>query len=380
MFFAVFLLTLGYGVSFPLLAIRLEQSGVGAARIGLNAAMPALGWLLVMPLLPRLHHHFSTKQLLLAFLTISLLGLTSLAASHRLDVWLSGRLAFGGGIGMLFRVLEYWLNATAPTAIRGRIIGIYAFCFLLGIAVGSLLQPQFGTVGVTAFAAVGLPMMVGGAVLAALSIDRILTNQDSAPISTRTAATVAPLAVAAVICYGLYEDVPAYLLSVYSLRVGMGTDIAAYTLTAYAFGNLIGAVPLGILSDKLGRAPVLSGCAAVGMMCALVLPMSASTSQTYLLIIALWGACAGALYAVGLAMVGDHFSGQALISANALFGTVYAAAALVGPLINGAAMQLWDPHGLLLSCVVIFAAYLPVAAFVARRNQGLDTSQWEQSG
>ena len=130
-FVAVFLLTLGYGVSFPRLAIFLEKSGVGAARIGLNAAMPALGWLLVTPFLPRWHRHFSTKQLLLAFLTVSLLGLTCLAMSERFDVWLLGRLAFGGGIGMLFRVLEYWLNATAPTAIRGRIIGVYAFCLCL---------------------------------------------------------------------------------------------------------------------------------------------------------------------------------------------------------------------------------------------------------
>ncbi|WP_299427104.1 MFS transporter [uncultured Shimia sp.] len=339
-FFTVLLLTFGYGVSFPLLAILLEQSGVGAARIGLNAAMPALGWLLVTPFLPQLHRWFSTKQLLLAFLGIALLGLTCLAYFTSFSLWLLGRFALGGGLGMVFRVLEYWLNATSPSQIRGRTIGLYAFCFLFGIATGSLMQPQFGTSGGLAFGAVALPLLLGGVVLAALPLAQLMASEPTSPVSLRLVSSVTPLAIAAVICYGLYEDVPAYLLSVYTLRIGLGADIAANTITAFALGNLLGSVPLGILSDKVGRLPVLSGCAAMGVASSLVMPCVMSYPIAYLMLIALWGACAGAFYVVGLAMVGDRFSGQALISANAVFGTVYAAAALLGPLINGTAMQI----------------------------------------
>ncbi|MCH2069235.1 MAG: MFS transporter [Shimia sp.] len=364
-FFAVLLLTFGYGVSFPLLSILLEQSGVGAARIGLNAAMPALGWLLVTPFLPVLHRVFTTQQLLLAFLVLSLMGLACLALTTRFDLWLLGRFAFGGGLGVLFRVLEYWLNATSRSATRGRTIGLYAFFFLLGIAIGSLSQPQFGTAGLTAFAAVGVPILLGGALLVRLPLNRppSAAPTDEAPIRTTFAA--APLAMAAVICYGLFEDVPAYLLSVYTLRVGLGENLAAYTLTAFALGNLLGAVPLGVMSDRLGRTPVLIGCATVALGVAVTLPVAAATPQPYLLSIALWGACAGELYVVGLATLGDHFSGPALISANALFGTIYAAAALLGPLINGSAMQVWDPHGLLVSCALIFSGFLLITSMLA---------------
>lgn len=379
-FFAVILLTFGYGVSFPLLAILLEQNGVGAARIGLNAAMPALGWLLVTPFLPKLHSWFSTKQLLLTFLGIALLGLACLASFEHFNLWLLGRFAFGGGLGMLFRVLEYWLNATSPTETRGRTIGLYAFCFLLGIAAGSLMQPQFGTSGGLAFGAVALPLLLGGAVLAALPLARQTALRSATTVSLRLVASLAPLAIAAVFCYGLYEDVPAYLLSVYTLRIGLGADIAAYTITAFALGNLLGAVPLGVLSDKVGRLPVLTGCAAVGLACALGMPGVTSSPTAYLMVIALWGACAGALYAVGLAMVGDHFTGRALISANAVFGTVYAAAALIGPLINGTAMQLWDPHGLLVSCALIFAAFLLIAVLAALRRSVPSADKGEVRG
>ncbi|MFY0661550.1 MAG: MFS transporter [Shimia sp.] len=207
--FAVILLTFGYGLSFPLLAILLEQSGVGAARIGLNAAMPALGWLLVTPFLPQLHRWFSTKQLLLTFLGIVLLGLTCLAYFESFNLWLLGRFALGGGLGMVFRVLEYWLNATSPSRIWGRTIGLYAFCFLLGIAAGSLMQPQFGTFGGLDFGAVALPLLLGGVVLAALPLAQQTASEPTTPVSLRLVASVAPLAIAAVFCYGLYEDVPA---------------------------------------------------------------------------------------------------------------------------------------------------------------------------
>lgn len=247
---------------------------------------------------------------------------------------------------MPFRVLEYWLNATSRSATRGRTIGLYPFCFLLGIAMGSLSQPQFGTVGLTAFAAVALPILLGGALLACLPFKSPRQATSTAPMPVQKALAVVPLAMAAVICYGLYEDVPAYLLSVYTLRIGLGEDIAAYTLTAFA----------------------------------LVMPGVTSSPTAYLMLIALWGACAGALYAVGLAMVGDHFSGQALISANAVFGTVYAAAALLGPLINGTAMQLWDPHGLLVSCALIFAAFLLISALVVLRQCGPSADNREVRG
>ena len=40
------LASFGYGISFPLLALSLERMGVAGQMIGLNAAMPALGWLI----------------------------------------------------------------------------------------------------------------------------------------------------------------------------------------------------------------------------------------------------------------------------------------------------------------------------------------------
>jgi len=358
---SVFCITVGYGVSFPFLAIRLEEMSVGAALIGVNAAMPALGWLILTPLLPRLHQSCSAKTLMIFFLGLALLGLWGFATVEHFSWWLLFRFAFGGGLGMFFRVVEYWLNTATNPNNRGRVIGTYSTCFLFGIAVGSLLQPSLNTLQVDTFLAIGLPIFLGGLFISLLSLGcpSMPTNQVGFRF-LRTAFLTAPLAMTAVVIYGMFEDVPAYLLSVYTLQVGLGEDIAAYTLTAFALGNLIFAIPLGALSDKFGRGPIMSVCALVGLSGTIGIPFLTGSVGLYLGLIAIWGGFVGGLYNVALAYIGDNFSDDALITANTAFGTVYAAAAMLGPLVNGTAMQIWSPHGLMLSSAAIFSLFFLV--------------------
>jgi len=266
-FSAVLITTIGYGISFPLLAIRLEAMQVSSGLIGLNAAMPALAWIIITPFLPRLHQKFSSKMLMLSFLGIALIGLLGFVSVENLWLWLFFRFAFGGGLGMLYRVVEYWLNTATQKENRGRIIGVYSVVFLLGIVIGSLLQPELGTEGMSVFAAIGIALMIGGLLIFLAPFGTHTVPDDRASLTfVRSVAIVAPIAMAGVVAYGLIEDVPAYLLSVYSLKAGLGEDIAAYTLTAFALGNLLLAVPLGIVSDKIGRTPVMLICALMGLL------------------------------------------------------------------------------------------------------------------
>ena len=366
---AVLLVSTSYGISFPLLAIQLESQGIAPGLIGLNAAMPALGWLLGSPLLPWLHRFVSSQVLMLGFLLISALGVWGFASSDNFVWWLLCRFAFGGGLGMFFRVVEYWLNATTENLNRGRVLGIYSVCFLLGIAIGSVIQPEIGSEGTWGFICVALFLGLGAALVILIPLavrSRVAARTPNMALGS--VATLAPLALASVVAYGLFEDVPAYLLSIYTLKVGLSEDLAAYTLTAVVMGNLVFAIPLGAVSDRVGRMPILIGCALVGLIGAGLIPLLTGYPPAYLAFLVLWGGCIGGLYLTSLASIGDHFSDRDLISANALFGTVYAAAALIGPLINGGLMQLWDPQGLMVGCALIFGGFLLFV--LVRRGRG----------
>lgn len=253
-FTAVLLATIGYGVSFPLLSISLEKLGVESSLIGLNAAMPALGWVLVSPFLPKLQRRFSIRLLLLAFLFVSLAGLAGFTTTSNYGPWLFFRFLFGGGLGMFFRVVEYWINTATIKSNRGKITGIYSVSFFVGIVVGSSLQPVFGTVGYLPYLFIFASLLLAGAVLLFVDLS-VSDSQKFKSASLPKFALIfkaAPIAIAGVIAFGLFEDIPAYLLSVYALKSGLTEGIAAYTLTAVAIGNLIFPIPLGILSDRIG--------------------------------------------------------------------------------------------------------------------------------
>lgn len=368
---SVVIVSIGYGVSFPLLSISLERMGVTSSLIGLNAAMPALGWLLISFFLPKLHNLFSVRNMMLGFLAIAFCGLIGFTLIQDFLPWLLFRFMFGGGLGMFFRVVEYWLNTATEEQNRGRIMGIYSVCFLVGIIIGSILQPNFGTQGFMPYGIIALSLALCATLLIMvnLSISPDGSRKESCninPTYLRQLFRVVPIAMAGIIAYGLFEDVPAYLLSVYALKAGFPEDIAAYTLTAVALGNVIFAIPLGMLSDKIGRLPILSGSAIVGCIGAVLIPFTLSNTIAFLSVLVIWGGCIGSIYIMSLSVIGDKFQGHNLISANATFGIFYAAAALIGPILNGVAMQLWEPNGLMVSCGLIFGIFLIFALSTSR--------------
>lgn len=367
-FFAVLIISTGYGVSFPLLAIKLEGFGLSASYIGLNAAMPAFGWLVLTPLLPRLQRRFGLKSLALFFLCCAALSVCLFWRFENYWIWLVGRFLFGGSLGMFFRVIEYWMNAIANAEKRGRLLGIYIVIFCLGIAIGSLTQPLLQT-GAAAFLAIIVSAALSVVIIAAHSKLLVEPRKNSRTLNFRDIFKLAPVALAGVVTYGLYEDIPAYLLSVYALKSGLGEAVAAYTLTAVALGNLLFPIPMGMLSDRIGRAPVLIFCVALSFLGTVVLPFAAGNPSLFLALLVPWGGCAGSIYCVSLAMIGDHFDENQLIGANAIFGTFYAAAALLGPLFNGTAMSLLEPNGLMVGAGVIFGGFL-IYLLLIRRGSG----------
>lgn len=370
---SVVVATVGYGVSFPLLAISLEKMGISSGLIGLNAAMPALGWLLVSAFLPKLHKSTSTRSLMLVFLTVALCGLLGFVLVTSFWPWLIFRFLFGGGLGMFFRLVEYWLNTVTTESNRGRTFGIYSVCFLGGIILGSLIQPIMGTDGLVPYGFIAGSLLITIVLLFVAKMHALPeTRQENI---TRISATylkqlfrATPVAMAGVIAYGLFEDVPAYLLSIYALKTGFPEDIAAYTLAAFALGNVLFAIPLGILSDRTGRIPVLYGCAIVGGLGAILIPLSLPSAPIFLFILVIWGGSIGSIYSICISIIGDRSQAENLISANASFGIFYAFAALIGPLLNGISMQALGPNGLMISCGLIFAFFLLFALIVQRKE------------
>lgn len=125
-------------------------------------------------------------------------------------------------------------------------------------------------------------------------------------------------------------------------------------------------IPLGLLSDRMDRGRLLFLIGAVCAVGAAAMPVTAGSAVAFFLLAAVWGGLISGLYTVGLALLGERFTGVDLATANAAFVVMYALGMLVGPPALGVGIDVWNPHGAPAVIALMLAAYAAAAAFRGR--------------
>lgn len=367
---ATALLSAAVGVSYIYVDFSLNRMGASATAIGLNASMPALGWLLATPLLPLALRRFDPKLILLGLIAVAVVSLFGFPLLADQGAWLGLRFLFGGSLGMVFRLIEYWISAASPDHHRGRNVGIYAAIFCAGAALGAGGAPTVGTQG---WAPVLLMLGLLGGALAVLAVQKSAPPRILALPRNPLKSFDGPafIAVAGGLVFGMFEAIPYTLMPVYSLRVGLSENWAAGTASAFLIGAVLFPVPMGLLADHMPKRTLLALCAGAALVVPAILPATLAVPEVLLLAMLVWGGFAGSLYTISLAMLADHCHDADLAAANAAFGTLYAAGALAGPLMHGAAMDAWPAQGLMVSAGLLFAVFLGMMAWRPRLARSL---------
>ena len=372
--FSVFIAATGYGVTFPYLAGRLEAWGIPGLLLGLNAAMPALGWFVGSFLLPLLQARFAMRIILIGSLAAAGLAWMVFPAIPDYWAWIPARFFFGGAIGLYFRSIEFGLNAVTETAHRGRVFGWYGLAFGLGIAVGAALEPVLHDDPLAPW--ITPLLLLASATLPAWRwrCEPKEQIERPRPADWTAIARAEPLPLLAGFVYGFGEDIPAYLLSIYALRNGLGADVAAYSLSAAALGSITFPLVLGIVADRRGRRGSLLAASLSAAVTAAAVPFSVGSGATFLGLVLVTIGFSSAIYTTALAMLGDRWPGQGLNTANAAFGASYALGGLTGPIVNGTAIDTLSSHGIMVSAAAAPLLLAATMLFAGRsiRSRGRD--------
>jgi MFS family permease len=325
---------------FPLAALVMAEHGWSDAAIGANAATHGLGIFLIGPFIGRLIGTVGAVRCFQLSLLVAAAAMCAMPLAVEPWLWFPLRLIIGCASSLLFVISEAAVNALAPEAQRGRIIGIYATLFSLGYAAGPLVVAVGGHVGWPPFLLAAAILLAGLLPASyASAADKVLRSHER-PRGLLTVPRRAPLAIATILVFGLSEAAFFGLLPIWGLGSNIEPSAAALLLTVWIAGNILLQIPLGWLADRFGRRILLLGCLLVSIAC-LGLMNAAVASPLLWPLLLVMGATLGGLYTLSLAILGQAFRGQEQPLANTAFIMVFEIGVVLGPAFTGLAMQSW---------------------------------------
>jgi MFS family permease len=342
-----------FGMTYPLLSLILESRGVSSDMIGINSAMLPIGILLISPLIPLLAARYGARNVAIVAALATAMAILSYKAFDTLSAWFLIRLVQGMTIATLFVLSEAWIVGSAGDHNRGKIVAIYASVLSASFGAGPLLISFIGIEGWT-------PFLLGATVVTLGVIPFIFIREDAQgePEETRPSgilsfAQKAPMLLAAVGAFAIFDAASLSLFPVYGLQNGLDLASAANILTALILGNVLLQFPIGWLCDRFATRHVMAGCALITALTLLLLPAFISSSLRWPLLVVM-GTAGYGVYTVSLVALGSRFKGIELINGSASFAIIWGFGALFGSVSGGLSMLASASHGLPLSLALVY--------------------------
>jgi MFS family permease len=365
----------GFGLSAPLASLWLRDAGQSARVIGLNTSLYYLGVALAAFAVPCLMQRFC-RLCVVGGIVVDAVVTALFPWSDNLLAWSTLRLLSGMATALSIIPMETLVNHNAPPERRARDFGFYAFSVALGVALGSLVGlPLYPLAPRLAFALGGLVTMAS-ALVAWLgwpvgwvepSRDRKGAVASPVPFRSRLGWSENMLSYVTAWIQGFLEGGLITFLSIYLLLRGYTEGEVSLLVGGLFAGVILCQVPLAWLADRLGRWQVLIGCHLL-LMTALVSVRWCPGTPLLALSLFLLGTCCGALYPLGLALLGERVPQAGLARANAYYLASNCAGSLCGPALLGLVIDWFGQPALFLAGTLAVAVAVGWGAASSRHH------------
>ncbi|MCP2679387.1 MFS transporter [Maricaulaceae bacterium NA33B04] len=350
----------GFGLLMPLIALNLEAMTGSGVVVGTNGAAAALSTIIATPFIPALLARFAPRVLMVVCALMTGAGILAFPFFPDVTVWWLLRFAVGLTVTVVFVGSETWINQLARPEGRATLLAVYAATLSGGFGSGALILWLVGSEGYAPWIVGGLIYVIGAMPLIFLrGPDLTSPEQGETGLKAMGAmAKLAPAAILAGLIFGALETSIFTLVPVYASRLAFEDGTIGILMAIGALGGIALQVPLGRLADRTGHLRTLRLIAG----CALILPLLMALSGANLIglvpLIFLFAGISSAFYTVGLALVGERVKAGAMAAANSAFIFAYGVGSLFGPPVAGAAMDGFDPWGLMIAFSGLALLYL----------------------
>ncbi|WP_203248615.1 MULTISPECIES: MFS transporter [Sporosarcina] len=358
------------GMLLPLISAIFERDGVSSALNGLNATGLYIGTLLVSPFMEAPLRRFGYKPIIIGGGILVFCSLLLFPLWKSVVFWYILRLLIGIGDHALHFSTQTWITSFSPQQRLGRNIAIYGLSFGTGFAVGPLFVPLINVFE-------GLPFIVSG-VLCMLAWSLVFRLKNEFPdvikgkaveerFFTRFKATIAVawLAFLGPFGYGFLESSLNAMYPVYALRSGIDLTSVSLILVSFSLGGMVSQLPLGMLSDKIGRRPVFLMAFGGGAASFFAASTVGTSSIAVMSMFFIAGLFVGSIFSLGISYMSELTPKHLLPTGNLLCGIFFSIGSLTGPFLGGIFLEFEASFSYLL-LISIFLGTLFVLALLGK--------------
>ena len=342
------------GIMTPLIPLLLLRVGASSPEIGMVASAYYVGFLAGALLSDRIVMRVGHIRAFAVFAAIAADAALLLVFSAVAWQVAGLRLLIGFASSGMFLVVESWLNDRSDPSTRGRTFGAYLVASWGASALGPLVlsvvtaaPAMFVLVGI-AFATAVLPM--------ALTRQTNPTVHPQAHFALGRLYRASPVGVMCCLCSGLINGAYYSLVPVYLQRQNYGSESVAAFISAAMVAGLLVQYPVGVVSDRLGRRPVMLASVGVGFLLAIALALFGGVSLSVAMVL---GFCLAGmtapLYGLGAGQTNDRMERGDYVAASGGLLFTWSLGSTVGPGLAGLVMGRVGPAGLFAYLAVVLA-------------------------
>ncbi|WP_404459477.1 MFS transporter [Oceanobacillus kapialis] len=365
------------GMLLPLLAIILEQNEVSSSINGLHATGLYVGVLLASPFMERPMRKLGFKPIIVIGGLLVFASLAFFPLWQSLWFWFVLRMMVGIGDQMLHFGTQTWITTTASKESRGRSIAYYGMFFGLGFALGPLMTRLLSIhEALPFFVSAGLSMIVWSLMLFVRNMwpadDYDSGSGNSSIKRFIQTGKIAWVALLPGFGYGFLEATLHSIFPVYGLRIGHDVDILSLLIPCFAIGSLITQLPLGILSDRVGRKNILLSVLIGGIACFMFAAFLETSVIALFILFTLAGMFVGSLFSLGISYMTDLLPSNLLPAGNLMIGITFSLGSISGPFLGGLYVEFFP--GLSFFYLIGLMLILVLVAIYFKRDKQIATS------
>ncbi len=343
------------GIMTPLIPLLLLRVGASASAIGVVASAYYVGFLAGALTCDRVVMRAGHIRAFAVFAAIAADAALLLVFAH--TAWQVGLLRLGIGYASsgMFLVVESWLNDRADSSTRGRVFGAYL--------VASWGASAAGPLALNVVAATPVMFVLVGIAFATAVLPMALTRQANPEVRPQAHFALgrlyraSPVGVACCLASGLINGAYYSLVPVFLERAGYGAGSVAAYISAGMVAGLLVQYPVGMLSDRFGRRPVMVGAVTAAFLFAVALGLAAGVA---FVAVAALGFCLSGLtaplYGLGAGQTNDRMERGDYVAASGGLLFIWSLGSSVSPSVAGLLMGRTGPAGLFGYLALVLAA------------------------